>query len=393
MRVWILAGLTLAVGCSAPPFETGPELSLPAGPVPVTHDEGVDATVAAAVEERVVAYMEDDGPPGLGVALVRDGAVLYAGGYGWADVEDELPLGPRTSVLLSSVSKTFIGVAAMQAVDEGRLQLDQPLTDVLPFTLDGPSDAPITFRHVLTHHSGIRDTVEYGRAYAEGDPTVGLGEFLESYLVRGGSRWRSGSFAGHEPGDRFAYSNVGAALAGFAVGEASGTSFASIVFDEILLPLGMNDSAYYLSDLVRSPAVPYDRMGDGLAAWPQYGYPTYPDGMMRSSARDMARYVAAMVDGELEGTRILEESTAREMVTVDPALGTDEDGQAIAWAMRRLEGRPLVGHNGLDYGSLCELWFDPETGDGFVLLLNGFPGTSFGRLIDLEADLFALAEG
>lgn len=392
MRAWILTVVS-TVACSSAPFETGSPVPVPAGPPPVTHTEGADASVIDAVEARVLTFFRDGGPPGLGVALVRDGEVLYSGGYGWADVAEERPLDPHTPVLLSSVSKTFIGVAAMQGVEAGRFELRDPIADVLPFTLDAPHDTPITFRHLLTHHSGVRDTIEYGRAYAEGDPTVELGPFLESYLTSDGSRFRRGSFAGHEPGDRFAYSNVGAALAGFAIGEAAQTSFADLVARDIFEPLGMDDSGYYLTDLATPPAVPYDREGDELAPWPQYGYPTYPDGMIRSSAHDMARYVAAMVDGELDGTRILEATSVEEMLTVDRDLGTDEDGQAIAWAMRRLDGRPLIGHNGSDYGSFCELWFDPDTGDGIVLLLNGFPTIGFGEFLELEADLFAIAEG
>ncbi|MEN0062589.1 MAG: serine hydrolase domain-containing protein, partial [Myxococcota bacterium] len=289
----------------------------------------------------------------------------------------------------------FVGVAAMQGVEAERFDLNDPIGPVLPFEMSAPNDAPIRFRHVLTHHSGIRDSAEYGQAYAQGDPTVALGDYLASYLVKDGARWRSSHFAGHAPGARFAYSNVGAALAGFALGEVAGVPFSDLVKRDILEPLGMADSAYYLADLPTPPAVPYDRDGgDAFAPWPQYGYPTYPDGMLRSSARDMARYVAAMANGgELEGTRVLTEASVDQMVTVDPDLGTDEDGQAIVWAMRELEGRPLIGHNGLDFGSLCEVWFDPESGDGIVLLMNGFPSVPFGEVIDLEAALFELAEG
>ena len=300
-------------------------------------------------------------------------------------------------MLLSSVSKTFVGVAAMQAVEAGRVSLDDRADAHLDFAVDNPrvdGDA-ITLHHLLTHHSGIEDTAPVWNEYAPGDPEEPLADFLEAYLTPDGEHWRRRTFANRAPGEAFSYSNAGMALAALALGQAADLEPADLVDRDIFEPLGMSDTAYYLADLDQEPAVPYDRAGDGFRAWPQYGYPTYPDGMIRSSARDMARYVAAMAGGgELEGVRILSADLTAAMLTVDPTLGSDEDGQAIAWAMRELDGRPLMGHNGGDYGSLTEIWLDPSSGSGsgsgIVLLLNGFPD-DFRAGIELEEALFELA--
>lgn len=389
----VRALVTLTLNACAPPaLQPGEVLPFP-DEIPVTHAPDNEPEAERRIEALVVPFMEDQGPPGLSLAVVRDGAVIYSGAYGWADIATGRPLDPHTPLLLSSITKTLLGVTAMQGVEAGRLSLDDAVSDMVGFSVDH-TDTPIRLRHLLTHHSGIRDTRAYSTAYANGDPTVSLENFLSSYLQEDGSRWSTRNVASHAPGKRFAYSNVGAALAGLALGQRAGLPYNDLVRRDVLEPLGMEDSAFFLDDLETLPAVPYARERSGFAPYAQYGYPTYPDGMLRTSAHDIGRYTAAMANqGSLDGASILTPASTERMLEVDPTLGTDEDGQAIAWAMRELDGRPLIGHNGTDYGSFCELWFDPETGSGFAILLNGVPGSSFQNAIQLEIDLMAVADG
>lgn len=373
------------------PFPRGEKVDLP-DTFPVDRAVG-EGELADEVERLVRELAVAERLPGVAVTLVDDGRVVYAGGFGWADIENGLPLTAETPVLLSSVSKTFVGVMAYQAVERGDLTLDEPAADLLGFPLDNPrvDGEVVTLQHLLTHNAGIEDSGEYDAHYASGDPTVDLQSFCEGYLVQGGAHWRPGNWSNRMPGDAFSYSNVGMACAASAIGQRVGRAPRELVND-ILGPLGMSETAYFLEDASTTPAVPYMPAGNGVRPLPQYGYPTYPDGMIRSSAVDLGRYVAAMGNrGELDGERVLSEASWSAMVTVDPAFGTDEDGQAIAWAMRELDGRPLIGHNGGDFGSAAELWFDPETGDGFALAANGLP-TAWSPILQLESDLMALVD-
>lgn len=374
------------------PFNAGDPVDLPPDlPVDVSPDS--DPALVEPVASLTQAIVREQRLPGLAVALVDGGELVYAAGFGWADIENARALDHTTPVLLSSVSKTFVGLAAMQAVEAGRLDLDDPVGDLLGYPVTHPrrDEAP-TVRHLLTHHGAISDTLEYGRNYAEGDPAIALEDFCAGYLVPGGDHYRRGSWASRDVGEAFEYSNVGMACVGAAIGAAADVSFAELLDRDVLGPLGLDDSAYYLASLATPPAVPYAPAGDRVRPWPQYGYPTYPDGMMRMSARDVGRYLAMLAaGGELDGTRVLSAANVEAMITVDPSLGTDEDGQAIAFAMRRLDDTETVGHNGGDYGSSAELWFDPATGDGFALIANGNP-QSFSAIIDYERSLMALLE-
>lgn len=393
-----LGSLTIACVMACMPFRPGDRERLPDAPPPVDRGVVLDEQLANAVDDAVLDFLAPRDVTGIGVAVVVDGTPVFSAGYGWADVAGGEPLAANTPVLLSSVSKTFIGVAALQAVEHDALMLDDPLSGLAGFSVDNPrvDGETITLRHALTHNTGLRDSREYDRNYEEGDPSVELGRFLEGYLRPGGEFWRRRNWRSKRPGTDFRYSNVGASLAAYGIAHAQDDEFMTLVQRTIFEPLAMTDTAYLLSDLPREPAVPYyrTRAGNAFRPWPQYGYPTYPDGMIRSSANDMGRYLAAIAGGgELDGVRIMSSEGVDEMLTVDAKAGSDEDGQAIAWAMRRFDGRELYGHNGGDYGSTTEIWIDRDADIGIAVLLNtGATSKSWERLMDLERELLDLAE-
>ncbi|MEN0063324.1 MAG: serine hydrolase domain-containing protein [Myxococcota bacterium] len=387
--IWFWLGLVS--GCI---IEKGPRVALPSETYPVSRGTVSDPALADKADAIVLAYLEQTQLPGLAVALVRDGQPVLASGYGWADLEAERLMTPTTPVLLSSVSKTFVGIAAMQAVEAQRVTLEDAASDHLPFALDNPKvdGETITLRHLLTHNSGIEDSLAYHFSYDEGDPVVALGEFCEGYLLKGGDFWRSGNFARRDPGTEFAYSNVGMATAALALGTAANLEFEDLVRRDIWEPLGMTQTAYLLEDLTDPPAVPYKTTGRQFRPYEAYGYPTYPDGLARSSAEDMARYASMILgNGELDGEVVLSPDGVQQLLEVDPAYGTDESGQAIAWAQREVNERLLYGHNGGDYGSFTELWLDTETGSGVVLLMHARPD-EFTEFLRVELRLLDLLD-
>lgn len=386
--------LALALaGCL--PLQPIGRATLPEGPPPVTRGLVTDEALADAVDAQVLRAMAT-GPAGLSVALVQGDAVIYDAAYGWADLDEGRPLTPDTPILLSSVTKTFAGVSAMQAVEDGVLSLDDPIAGLVGFDVANPRrpGEAITVDHLLHHASGIRDRSAYERSYAPGDPVPTLDAFLRDYLLPDGDLHRRAHWANHAPGEVFDYSNVGMALAAHGVAAARGTAYDQLVEERILGPLGMTHSAWYLADLSAmdqpAPAVPY---GPALQVFPQYGYPTYPDGLLRSTAHDMGRYLAMIVaGGTLDGTRLLDAASVDRMLTVDTTIGTDEAGQAVAWAqVEYAPGRTLFGHSGGDYGSLTLVAVDREAQVGVVALGNSNAG-DIGVLLEVYGSLFDLAE-
>jgi len=125
--------------------------------------------------------------PGFAVAIVKNEKILYQNGLGYADLENKIPFSVNTIQNIASISKTFIGVAIMKAIEQDYLTLDAPINEILPFKTVNPyfPDAQITIRHLATHTSGIKDLDPYYHelAYTRGKaPGMKLGVYLNNYL-------------------------------------------------------------------------------------------------------------------------------------------------------------------------------------------------------------------
>jgi CubicO group peptidase (beta-lactamase class C family) len=358
----------LLTACTTIPV--GERVELPDGDVPIDHGVVLDDTFADEVDALMVPILEADGI-NLAIALVKGDQVVFTGAYGWADVARGSEMTVDTPMSMASVSKTFIGIAAMQGVEAGTLSLDDSIAELVGFPVDNPrvEGETISLRHLLTHNSGLEDSREYDRSYDVGDPTISLGEFTRGYVTPNGAYYRTGNFSKRAPNEAFSYSNVGAGLAALGVATPSEREFTDVVKQDILEPLGMTNSGYFLTDLTVAPALQYDSK---KRPYEPYGYPTYPDGMMRSTANDMGRYIAMVQgNGTFDGVTVLMPASVEEMLTVDPDLGTDEEGQAVVWAqLGSSDGRTVLGHTGGDFGTFAILRLDRDTGAGLILMIN-----------------------
>jgi CubicO group peptidase (beta-lactamase class C family) len=180
------------------------------------------AAPVPATEQAIEKHMLSAGIVGLGAAVIVDGEVVWRKGFGFADKVTGRPFTPDTIIGVASISKTFLGVAMMQAVQDGRLSLDADVNAYLPFKIMNPHrpNAVITLRRLATHTSGISDrssvyleTYHYGRPRSES-----LGHFLKSYLAPGGQTYSADNFLDANPGEQREYSNIGAALVSLSRG-------------------------------------------------------------------------------------------------------------------------------------------------------------------------------
>ncbi len=384
MRKLSLVFLLAALGCPEKP-DTG---DLDTGESDWPELPEVDSAIADA--------MEAGNMPGLAAAIIAGGELAWVGAYGLADIENDRAVTHDTPFMLASVSKAVTAVAVMQAVEDGVVDLDQSVNELLSFTVDNPhiEGETITGRHLGTHSSGIIDNwsvLEQG--YVEGDSPVALGDFLEGYLVDGGEYYTNRSYAASEPGVRYEYSNVGASLFGYLVEAASGTAFDDHCDARIFEVLGMEHSGWHLADHdVDSLAVPYEMRGGEPRAVAHYGYPDYPDGQLRSSVVDLAVFTAAVMNGGALGdARILSEALNAEMLTEQEFGGS---GQGIIWYQWELSGRDVWGHNGGDTGVATEIAFDPTTGVGVLVLVNtDWTGAVTAGITSVQEALFEAGEG
>jgi len=329
--------------------------------------------------------------PGLAVGIVKNGRVICTGVAGMANIEQKKPVTADTLFMIASISKVVTATALMQLQEEGKFKLDDDVNRYLPFRVSIPESpaSPITFRQLLTHTSSIRDnstyincplSCDYGSELGDyvtrgADSPISLAEFTRGYLTPGGAYYDADdNFDSDEPGTSSRYSNMGIVLAGYLVEVISGVPFDKYCKDHIFTPLGMNKTSWRLAGIDQSIlAMPYDKDSSGFVPYGQFGEPDYPDGMVRTSVNELARFmIAYMQSGRFENKQILKAGTVQEMLKSQTPLSSR---QGLAWSTRSISrssnGWKVWGHDGSDNGAGAKMWFDPGKKVGVILVTNG----------------------
>jgi CubicO group peptidase (beta-lactamase class C family) len=330
--------------------------------------------------------------PGLSAAIVKGDRIVCTAAAGLANIDEDRPVTPDTLFLVASVSKTVTATAIMQLYEQGKFGLDDDVNDYLPYRISIPAspDLPITFRQLLTHTSSIADnwsTIDSLLTKGEDSP-LALADFTRGYLTPDGPYYnKDANFESGEPGTVSSYSNMGAVLLGYLVEVISGVPFDQYCRDHILAPLGMTATTWRLAGIDRSRlAMPYRTRRSRFSAIGQYGEPDYPDGMLRTSVVELARFMIAYLQGgSLNGATILKPNTIAQMLT--PQTGLDPS-QGLIWFRDDYGDREVWGHDGSDIGAGAEIWFDPKTKTGVILMTNG----AWNKQGDLISTLFREAD-
>jgi CubicO group peptidase (beta-lactamase class C family) len=190
------------------------------------------------MREAAHHLVEDHHLPGLAIGVVHAGETIFAGGFGYADIEAKTPTDPAMRHRIASVSKTMVGLCVMALVDEGRLRVEDRVVDHLPdMHFDGPGEQ-ITIWNLMTHTSGIGETptLETLRKYGM-DPSFDEGE-----IMRVPNSYPEGIVVETAPGALWAYANHAFVLLGEIVARTEGKPIEIVLQDRIFSPLGMSDS-------------------------------------------------------------------------------------------------------------------------------------------------------
>jgi CubicO group peptidase (beta-lactamase class C family) len=327
--------------------------------LPPGGQEPVESLVERVVTEQLVKYRI----PGATVAVVRDGQVVLARGYGFADAGRRLPVvADRTLFRVASVGKLFVWTAVMQLVERGRLDLDADIHTYLEDVhLPATYPQPITLAHLMAHAGGfeVRE-----RLWQERPPPDSLAEYLRHMPARV-----------RPPGQLSAYSDYGTALAAHIVEQVSGMPFEQYLRENVLTPLGMKRSLFRRTvppELAADMALGHTVEDGSPRAQPLEQVVVASGGSLTTTATDVARFMLAHLQGgHYEGHRILGEDTVRRMhrqhFTHDPKLS----GWAHGFMELHLGGQRLIGHVGDAYLFHSLLMLLPEHGTGLFVSYNG----------------------
>ena len=293
----------------------------------------LDTQVDSYIKQQIRKYKI----PGLSVAVVSKGRVVKLKGYGVANVEFDVPTDANTVYQLFSVSKIFAGVAVMKLVEEGKLTLDTPVTDIVQ---NFPREwRAIHIRHLLTHTSGLPEMSANPRfaCLPEDKKKRVTPEEEIAFLAQLPLKF--------QPGAKWSYHLSGYHLLGFIVQKLTKKSYAAFLEERVFAPLGMASTRFGGTEagvIKRRSATSYSRETGQLTGW-IYPFTTkdYPAAGLNSSVADLTKFLIALDTG-----KILRNENREEIWTPVELNNGTEKPYGLGWTVDEHKERKVVGHEG-----------------------------------------------
>jgi CubicO group peptidase (beta-lactamase class C family) len=336
--------------------------------------------VDAAVEKLMTLY----GIPGVSLAVVDEGELIYAQGYGVKSIETGEPMTTDTQSSIGSLTKSVTALAIAQQVDRGVLDLDAPITEYLPdFQLSDPAmTEKLTLRALLSNSAGFtpEDTVWYSGDLETMEEVV---QYIQTLPVAS------------EPGTTFAYNNLGYTLAGYVLQTVTGQPYEEYIQENIFAPLQMTEATLSFDGMQQTDnyVTPYlyDVRTGGAVAVPYFANldAVAPAGAVNASVLEMANYaIMQLGDGTFNGERVVSAESLTEMHT------QQVPGYALGWTLADYEGYATVWHNGSIDGFYALTVLIPSENLGVVALTNsdfmdyiGFLDAAVYQIIEMMLDI------
>ena len=305
------------------------------------------------VDSLVKEEMKNQRIPGLSLVVVRDGKIDYVKGYGYSNLEHNVPVKAETIFQAGSVGKQFTAFAVLLLVQEGKMSLDDKLTKYFP---DAPSGwDSITVRNLLNHTSGFGDytnNFDYRANYTEDSLYQ---EYRKRPLL-------------FKAGEKQRYSNMGYATLGIIISKAAGKFYGDYLKERVFTPLGMTTARIITEeDIVPNRAAGYRLLNDSIKnqEWVSPSINTTADGSMYVTALDMAKWEAA-----LNAEKLLKKEYYNMMWTPTKLNDGIIENYGFGWSIDSVNGKRIVEHNGSWQGFECTIKRYPEKKIAVVVFAN-----------------------
>jgi CubicO group peptidase (beta-lactamase class C family) len=337
----------------------------------------------ASLDSLVPALLQELGTPGAAVALLRDGKVALANGYGWADREKRRPVTRETLFNIGSISKTHAAWGLLRLVQDGKLDLDAPVERYLTrwhLPRSGFNHDGVTLRRLLSHTAGLRL-----HGYPGFDPGQRLPTIEES--LNGQTNGSGDVRVIMEPGSKWQYSGGGYTIAQLLVEEITGKRFNEYMQEAIFRPLGMHSSSYVWDDMVEARAARPYGVVDPI---PGPRFTAQAAASLQTSLDDFVRFALASMSGERAAlaTAVLRPETVRAMEQPVPP----SPNYGLGYQVIDAGGLRAVGHGGSNRGWQAQFLVLPSTGDGLLVMTNSTIGFEVHRQLFCAWRKAALAQ-
>ena len=329
--------------------------------------------LAADLEPEIRRAMIEGKIPSATVALVSGDKVIWTGAYGESNLLARTPATESTVYLIGSTFKAMSTVALLQLMEEGKFKLDDPVSKYLDFTIQGDDPKnPVTFRHLLTHTSGLEGDFGAVPLWSNEAPMK-----LDDYV-------RKSLKVAHPPMTKVEYSNAAFTFVGYLVEKLSGVPYRQYIQEHIFKPLEMTNTAFDptpdMDERLSEPYVVDEKTGLQMATV-RGRAAVFPAGIVYGTVLDQANWlILNLNNGVFKGKRIISEATMEQMFTrqfdqfkggIEGIWGNETAGFGLTWWTQVKDGDRYFAHSGSLSGYTAFLLGNRDRKFGFAILTNG----------------------
>jgi CubicO group peptidase (beta-lactamase class C family) len=345
----------------------------------IADEDQKEPSTLQELQQAIRSVVEEKEVPAVSIAMVDESGPVWVGAIGKANLESGSEADENTLFRIGSTSKMFVALSVLKLVEEGRLSLDDRLTDLAPeieYQNQWEETDPIRLVHLLEHTTGWDDI--HLPEYANNDPTpLTLKQGLDFHPHSRVSRW--------QPGTRMSYCNAGPPVAAYIVAKITGMDFEDYVRINFFEPMGMETITYRLSDDVKANGATL--YANGNQPQDYWHITVRPSGSINASAKDMAKFVSFYLNrGAVNGQQLISAESLQRMettVSTSAAAAGQQTGYGLHNYSSPHEQWVYREHNGGVNGGLTELAYLPGAGLGHVIMINSDDGAAFREISKL----------
>ena len=361
----------------------------------------LEPTLESEIDAYVEEMMETTGLPGFALGIVKDGELAYAKGFGVANVETGEPVTSQTVFQLAEVTMAPTTLAMLQLAEAGKIDLDAPITDYLPyFEMVGDGADDITVRHLLLNTSGVPDSGDMAADWTQITPD------LDDDAVERFVRSLAETELLFPPGEGFEWSDIGYHILGDVVAKAAGQPYETYMKENLLTPIGMEQSSFLLdevdADLLATPHIEDETGAPVVADVVPYSRQFSAANNLFSNVEDLARFAQANLNrGDVDGATILpaeyfddlwraQNETpfgGFELGVLYPTQSFAQDG--MGWFVSELLGHSIVHTYGGERGYQSDIMLAPNDNLAVIAMGNGLGGDSV-YTVDTTTDVMGM---
>ena len=325
---------------------------------------------------------------GFSVAMVDTTGILYNKGFGYSDFASKKKYASETIQYVASISKTLTGISLLKAQELGKLNLDEPINNHLPFKVTNPNfpKIPITIRQLAIHTSSITDSdifwennylllskehqkgTAIPKYFNKPKDKIPIAEFMRDLLSQQGKLNNGKSFSANEPNQKFDYSNIGSTLCALIIENSTGVNYQSFTKKHILDPLKMESSGWTIENINSKNRSTLYATNELIMS--DYTSVDYPASGLITSSTDLGKYLSELIkgysgNGSLLTKKSYDEFYKKQLTASQLPKGVDANvGIFMDYSKRG------IGYSGYDPGLMAYMYFNPESLIGKIILIN-----------------------